>query len=73
MRGKGQGDVTAAAYSLPWLAPQFCGPLSLAMLRDLHLGAYLAHEVTFFFLLCYRPFGIQFHVERLFFRFTSPS
>jgi Fe-S oxidoreductase len=26
-------------------------------------GAYLVHEVTFFFLLCYRPFGIQFHVE----------
>ena len=22
-----------------------------------------AHEITFFFLLCYRPFGIQFHVE----------
>jgi Fe-S oxidoreductase len=26
-------------------------------------GAYLLHEVTFYFLLCYRPFGIQFHVE----------
>ena len=27
------------------------------------MGAYLLHEVTFYFLLCYRPFGIQFHVE----------
>jgi Fe-S oxidoreductase len=27
------------------------------------LGAYLVHGLTFFFLLCYRPFGIQFHVE----------
>ena len=28
-----------------------------------HLRCFLAHELTFFFLLCYRPFGIQFHVE----------
>ncbi len=27
------------------------------------LGSYLLHGVAFFFLLCYRPFGIQFHVE----------
>jgi Fe-S oxidoreductase len=26
-------------------------------------ASYLLHEVTFYFLLCYRPFGIQFHVE----------
>ena len=31
--------------------------------RNLYLGAYLVHELAFFFLLCYRPFGIQFHVE----------
>ena len=23
----------------------------------------MLHELTFYFLLCYRPFGIQFHVE----------
>ena len=34
-----------------------------ATLRNLNIGAYLVHEVTFYFLLCYRPFGIQFHVE----------
>jgi Fe-S oxidoreductase len=32
-------------------------------LWKLHQGAYLAHQLTFYFLLCYRPFGIQFHVE----------
>jgi Fe-S oxidoreductase len=36
---------------------------SLATLQYLYHGAYMLHELTFFFLLCYRPFGIQFHVE----------
>lgn len=29
----------------------------------LYRYGYLAHVVTFYVLLCYRPFGIQFHVE----------
>ena len=33
------------------------------MLWNVHLGAYLVDVLTFYFLLCYRPFGIQFHVE----------
>jgi len=37
--------------------------LPLPTLGRLYFGAYLLHEVTFYFLLCYRPFGIQFHVE----------
>ena len=36
---------------------------SLPTLGSVYFGAYLLHEVTFYFLLCYRPFGIQFHVE----------
>jgi hypothetical protein len=36
---------------------------SLSTLGDFYFGAYLLHEVTFYFLLCYRPFGVQFHVE----------
>lgn len=49
--------------SLPWICQAAFAPASLAALRTLHLGAYLGHEITFFFLLCYRPFGVQFHVE----------
>jgi Fe-S oxidoreductase len=49
--------------SLPWMVRTIFASSSLATLRDLHLGAYLVHELAFFFLLCYRPFGIQFHVE----------
>lgn len=53
----------AAPLSLPWVAQQALAGASDATLRTFYLGAYLTHEVVFFFLLCYRPFGIQFHVE----------
>jgi Fe-S oxidoreductase len=49
--------------SLPWVFELLFSSATLTALVNLHHGAYLAHEVTFFFLLCYRPFGIQFHVE----------
>jgi len=49
--------------TLPWIFESVFSSVSPASLRNLHLGAYLVHEITFFFLLCYRPFGIQFHVE----------
>jgi Fe-S oxidoreductase len=52
-----------AALSLPWLLKIVLASGSLTTLQSLHLGSYFLHEVTFFFLLCYRPFGIQFHVE----------
>ena len=52
-----------APLSLPWIFQAAFASASLAALRTLYLGAYLAHEFAFFFLLCYRPFGIQFHVE----------
>jgi Fe-S oxidoreductase len=52
-----------AVLSLPWILRNVFASTSLATLQQLHLGGYLVHDVTFFFLLCYRPFGIQFHVE----------
>jgi Fe-S oxidoreductase len=52
-----------AFLSLPWLFQNALSGASLPALHDLYLGGFLAHELTFFFLLCYRPFGIQFHVE----------
>jgi Fe-S oxidoreductase len=52
-----------AALSLPWALTAALAPAPLAVLSHIHLGAFLLHELTFFFLLCYRPFGIQFHVE----------
>ena len=60
---QGQPHEFLAAWSLPWLLTVALYSTSLPALNQLHLGAYLTHDVAFFFLLCYRPFGIQFHVE----------
>jgi len=49
--------------TLSWVFEMLFSSASLTALINLRHGAYLAHEITFFFLLCYRPFGIQFHVE----------
>ncbi len=49
--------------SLPWLLKDAFASLPLSALWNLHIGAYLLDVLTFYFLLCYRPFGIQFHVE----------
>jgi Fe-S oxidoreductase len=54
---------TLAVLSLPWILQVVIGPMPMATLWVLNITAYLVHEVTFYFLLCYRPFGIQFHVE----------
>ena len=60
---QGQTVEFLAAFSLPWVLKNALLSTPLAALQNLHLGAYLTHELTFFILLCYRPFGIQFHVE----------
>ena len=52
-----------ALYSLPWVLQIVLAGSSLAALQHIHQGGFLIHDLTFFFLLCYRPFGIQFHVE----------
>jgi Fe-S oxidoreductase len=52
-----------AVLSMPWALKFAFVSLSIPVLQNIHLGSYMLHEVTFFFLLCYRPFGIQFHVE----------
>jgi Fe-S oxidoreductase len=60
---QGQAVEVLAVLSLPWMLKNALISSSLYTLRDFYFGAYLVHEVTFYFLLCYRPFGIQFHVE----------
>jgi len=60
---QGQSVEFLAVLSLPWALKSLLLSSSMATLQGLYLGAFLTHELTFFFLLCYRPFGIQFHVE----------
>jgi Fe-S oxidoreductase len=57
------GQELLALLSLPWVLQVALTSASLATLGSVYIGAYLLHQVTFYFLLCYRPFGIQFHVE----------
>ncbi len=59
----GQSIETLATFSLPWILQKVFVSTPLPTLGRLYFGAYLVHELTFYFLLCYRPFGIQFHVE----------
>jgi Fe-S oxidoreductase len=60
---QGQPLEVLAAFSLPWMLQGILASTALPTLGRLYFDAYLLHEVTFYFLLCYRPFGIQFHVE----------
>jgi len=52
-----------ATFSLAWILQNALSSVSQSKLWDLHRSAYLLDVLTFYFLLCYRPFGIQFHVE----------
>jgi Fe-S oxidoreductase len=60
---RGQPAEALAFLSMPWMLKLALGSMPLATLWAVNVTAYLVHEVTFYFLLCYRPFGIQFHVE----------
>jgi len=60
---QGQSVETLAAFSLPWILQRALASSSLSALGKFYFAGYLVHEITFYFLLCYRPFGIQFHVE----------
>jgi Fe-S oxidoreductase len=59
----GQPVETLAVFSLPWLLQIALASASLPALGKLCFAGYVLHETTFYFLLCYRPFGIQFHME----------
>ena len=52
-----------AVFSLAWVLQLMIGSTSAASVWAIHTGASILHASAFYFLLCYRPFGIQFHVE----------
>ncbi|HUN62575.1 MAG TPA: (Fe-S)-binding protein [Candidatus Sulfotelmatobacter sp.] len=60
-----QGQIVElpAMLSLPWFIRNVLSVTPFSTLWNLYRGAYIVHQLTFYFLLCYRPFGIQFHVE----------
>ncbi len=58
-------DVTesVAFLSFPRMVQGALSWASQPTIAAVAFGACLVHEIAFFFLLCYRPFGVQFHVE----------
>ena len=61
---QGQPAEFLAVLSLPWMLRAFLVTLApLSAVQSIHFAAYFLDVLTFYFLLCYRPFGIQFHVE----------
>ena len=59
----GQAGEMGNAFSLPWLFTKALAGTSLPVLGNLAREVYFLSAIVFYFLLCYRPFGIQFHVE----------
>jgi Fe-S oxidoreductase len=59
---QGQGFESLAVLSLAWVLKNALLSTSLPVLWNLRLGACIFHQASFYFLMCYRPFGIQFHV-----------
>lgn len=51
------------AFSLAWALRVSIGAATVGAIWNIHTAASLLHASAFYFLLCYRPFGIQFHVE----------
>ena len=60
---QGHAVESLAAFSLPWVLNRALTTVSPQAIWNLYLVSYLLQALTFYFLLCYRPFGIQFHVE----------
>jgi Fe-S oxidoreductase len=59
---QGMAVESLAVLSLPWLLNGALVATPLPVLLNIRVGICILHELTFYFLLCYRPFGIQFHV-----------
>ncbi|MFH2130823.1 MAG: (Fe-S)-binding protein [bacterium] len=48
--------------SMAWMFKSLLSGTSLAALQVIHIVAYLIHALTFFFFMCFLPFGKHFHV-----------
>ncbi len=64
---QGQAGEALAPLTLAWLFRSALRSAPLSVLVNLHLGAYLIHELTFFAFLCFLPLGKHFHVVTSFF------
>ena len=61
----GEGHLTSFTLPSFWVA--ILGTASIPTLQKLHIISYFIHDITFFFFLCFLPFGKHFHVITSFF------
>jgi Fe-S oxidoreductase len=59
---QGQPAEHLAPLSMAWVSEKALLSIPRSVLQQLHLGAYLIHELTFFTFLCFLPMGKHFHV-----------
>jgi len=59
---QGQAAPATLPLTLAWAFKEALASVSLPLLGNLHLAAYLVHELTFFTFLCFLPLGKHFHV-----------
>jgi Fe-S oxidoreductase len=53
---------SATFLTLTWSFERMLSGAELSTLADINLAAYTIHDLTFFFFLCFLPFGKHFHV-----------
>jgi Fe-S oxidoreductase len=58
----GDGTQTATVLTLPWAFARMLSSVQISTLASINLAAYAIHDLTFFFFLCFLPFGKHFHV-----------
>ena len=59
---QGQPAEHLAPLSMAWVSEKALLSIPRSLLQQLHLGAYLIHELIFFTFLCFLPMGKHFHV-----------
>ena len=53
---------TASTLTLTWAFARMLSGSEVSTLADINFAAYTIHDLTFFFFLCFLPFGKHFHV-----------
>jgi Fe-S oxidoreductase len=62
LAAEGEGAHTATVLTLTWAFQQLFAGVAVSTLAGINLVSYLIHDLTFFFFLCFLPFGKHFHV-----------
>ncbi len=62
LAAQGDGAHAATLLTLPWFFEKVLSGVSVPTLAGINLASYAIHDLTFFFFLCFLPFGKHFHV-----------